>query len=61
MVPTLIRDGSVGSGGNLCQKGTSCQQLQGWGHLARHAINLHLDQKQKNDGNSPVLMLPDRY
>jgi hypothetical protein len=42
VVPTIIRDGSVGSGGNHCQKDTSCQQLQGWGHLARHARNVQL-------------------
>ena len=27
VVPTLIRDGGIGSGGNHCQKDTSCQWL----------------------------------
>ena len=42
VVPTIIRDGSVGSGGNHCRKYISCRQLQGCAYLARCARNVWL-------------------
>ena len=39
MVTTIIRDGSIDSGNNRCQKYTSCQWLQRWCLLARRARN----------------------
>ena len=42
VVPTLIRDGGIGSGGNHCQKDTSCQWWQGWDHMGRRTRNASL-------------------
>jgi len=48
VVPTLIRDGRVGSGSNHCQIDTDCQRWQGWDHLARPCKKCFTDQNQNN-------------
>ena len=55
VVPTYIRDGSVGTPHNSCQIDIGCQWLQAWDYLARHVRNPHLIQHWKNDENSPVV------
>ena len=55
VVPTLMRDGSVGNGGNHCQKDSSCPWLQGWGLLGKACKKCVSDQKHKNNKNSPMV------
>ena len=58
LVPTLIRDGGVGSAHNSCQIDIGCRRLQAWDHLPRRARYAQLIRRDKNDGNSSLVSNP---
>lgn len=53
MVPTLIRDGNVGTAHNSCQIDINCQLLQAWDYLAKCARTAQLNRSRRKSKKYP--------